>query len=111
MQTNLQQYAKKNFITTSKTIYKQTNTENGKLVYNYLFRNITTMGILSGGAALIISKNQILCKAKTSRMVGYRSISDRNLKFDWKRFWCYLKPYIGYFIAAIWVSRFFLNSV
>lgn len=78
-------------------------------MYNYLFRNFTTMGILSGGAALIISKNQILCKAKTSRMVGYRSVSDRNLKFDWKMFWSYLKPYIGYFIAAVCVSKFFLN--
>lgn len=99
---------RKNLVNTVRTSFKESNIENGKLVKNYLLRNFTTMGMLSGGAALIISKNEILCKAKSSRMVGYRGISEKYLKFDWKMLWHYLRPYIGYFIAAIWVSRFII---
>lgn len=110
VQSSLWQNVRKSFSNTTKNVYKENNTQNGKLVKNYLLHNFATMGILSGGAAFIISRNQILCKAKSSRMVGYRSLSDKNLKFDWNMFWHYLKPYLQYFVAAILVSSFLFAS-
>nr|CAH7741672.1 unnamed protein product [Callosobruchus chinensis] len=49
---------------------------------------------------VIIDRNKALCQPKT-RMAGYRTVSDKNLRFDWKKFWTYLRPHIWYFIAAI----------
>ncbi|KAJ8976437.1 hypothetical protein NQ317_008471 [Molorchus minor] len=34
-------------------------------------------------------------------MAGYQKDTDRELLFDWKLFWAYLKPHLWYFIAAI----------
>ncbi|CAH2004101.1 unnamed protein product [Acanthoscelides obtectus] len=57
---------------------------------------------LAGGAFVnvMISRNKVLCEPKT-RMAGYRTVSDKNLRFDWAKFWTYLRPHIWYFIAAI----------
>lgn len=72
---------------------------------NTILRNFTTISVLTGGTVYVISKNHVLCKAKTTRMVGYESSLDKKLKFDWNQLWHYLKPYIGYFLAAVVVSK------
>ncbi|KAK9728533.1 ABC transporter [Popillia japonica] len=58
--------------------------------------------VLSGGALVqIYLSNKVLCAPKHSRLAGYRDGTDKDLRFDWKKFWSYLKPQIWYFIAAI----------
>lgn len=78
---------------------------------NILLNNFSRICILTGGVVFLTSKNIAFCKVKTTRMVGYRSSSDKHLSFNWKQFWLYLKPYIGYFIAAVLVKKimFFLG--
>lgn len=75
----------------------------------YTFSAVTKIGIgLSTAAGVqLCLKNQVFCEApkQTNRIVGYQGSHDRNLKFDWNRFWIYLKPHIWYFIAAAIVSN------
>ncbi|XP_050296701.1 mitochondrial potassium channel ATP-binding subunit [Anthonomus grandis grandis] len=61
--------------------------------------------ILAGCGALTlklsIDKNVALCGGQNSRLVGYRSTNTKNLHFDWRKFWEYLKPHIWSFLVAI----------
>ncbi|KAI4467323.1 atp-binding cassette sub-family b [Holotrichia oblita] len=58
--------------------------------------------VVSGGALVqIYLNNKVLCTPKHSRLAGYRDGTDKDIRFDWKRFWSYLNPQIWYFIAAI----------
>lgn len=43
---------------------------------------------------------------------GYNQLKENDVKFDWKKFWEYLKPHLIKFIGAILVrNRFtFINS-
>lgn len=99
------QNVRQNFRNTREKLYKENHVIIRKHCKTYLCQNISTFGFLTGGIALIISKNKVLCKAKTTRMVGYNNLSDKQSKFDWKMFWQYLKPYLRHFILAILVSR------
>ncbi|KRT82824.1 ABC transporter ATP-binding protein, partial [Oryctes borbonicus] len=57
---------------------------------------------LSGGTLVqIYINNKVSCATKHSRLAGYKDGADRDLRFDWKKFWSYLRPQIWYFIAAI----------
>ncbi|KAF7270170.1 hypothetical protein GWI33_016860 [Rhynchophorus ferrugineus] len=58
--------------------------------------------LASGGLLkLYLDKHLVLCEAKKSRLAGYRVSSEKNAKFDWKKFWKYIKPHLWYLIAAI----------
>lgn len=105
------QNVRQNFRNSTEKLYKENHVVIRNHLKTYLSRNITTFGILSGGTSLVLSKNKVLCKAKTTRMVGYRSLSDKQLNIDWKQFWQYLKPYLKYFTLAILVSKFKLLLV
>lgn len=43
---------------------------------------------------------RVLCEAPKTRLTTYAKKADNN-KFDWSKFWCYLRPHIWYFLAAI----------
>ncbi|XP_060517346.1 mitochondrial potassium channel ATP-binding subunit-like isoform X2 [Cylas formicarius] len=93
-----------------KTVYKISPVKLPKFKY---FKNVyqskgfkrTTIGlVLCGGAVFrnIYIHNEALCEAQTkTRLSGYKSGTDKNLRFDWQKFWLYLKPNIAYFLAAI----------
>ncbi|CAG9764190.1 unnamed protein product [Ceutorhynchus assimilis] len=63
------------------------------------------VGIFIGGCSLVLgnkifNKNVAVCDG--TRLAGYRnSSSSKNLKFDWRRLWTYLRPHLWSFIAAI----------
>lgn len=50
--------------------------------------------------------NQVKCEANISgnRLTGFK-YSDKEIKFDWKRFWLYLKPHMLKLLIAIIVSN------
>lgn len=50
--------------------------------------------------------NRLFVKCEADRMVGVhaRTIKENDVRFDWKRFWKYLKPHLLKLIAAIIVS-------
>lgn len=62
-------------------------------------------GILAGGLVLRLKFNEkTLCHAKNTRLMGLQRTQKKNLRFEWKQFWIYLKPHILNFILAIAVS-------
>lgn len=67
------------------------------------FGTLTKVGLsLSSIASLqLCYKHVVFCEAKKTRLVGIVRDYDKELKFDWKRFWFYLLPHIWYLIAAI----------
>ncbi|CAH0550882.1 unnamed protein product [Brassicogethes aeneus] len=81
---------------------KPQNTNKTKV--NLTFPKLTTIALtLSGGSIIqiVLNKSNVYCDAKKTRLATYRHGSDKNLKFDWKRFWAYLQPHMWYFVAAI----------
>lgn len=72
----------------------------------YTFSNVAkiSLGLASGTLVKLSYQRWVLCQEKSTRLVGYRTYNDKNLKFDWRKFWAYLWPHIWYFIAAIAVS-------
>lgn len=80
----------------------------------FVIPKLVTIGVtLTSGTVLhiIINKNKVQCQAKKTRMAGYQAGSDKDLKFDLKLFWAYLKPHILYFIAAIVVTIALINEL
>lgn len=69
----------------------------------YTFSNVAkiSLGLASGTLVKLSYQRWVLCQEKSTRLVGYRTYNDKNLKFDWRKFWAYLWPHIWYFIAAI----------
>lgn len=82
----------------------------------FSFSTLTKIGFTFTCGTLLkvtLSNNKIvLCKPAT-RLEGYRTLDDTNLKFDWKRFWKYIEPHIWYLVAAILVTRMkeFQNNI
>lgn len=105
IKTNFVQNFRKCFINTTRNISSKKKPPDGKLMKRSLLCNFTTITVLTGGTSLVISKNLVLCKPKTTRMAGYRSFSDKSMEFDWNQFWSYLKPNLKYFICAILVNN------
>lgn len=67
--------------------------------------------VLSGGVvAQIYFNSKVVCKEKHSRLAGYRDGGDKHLKFNWKKFWVYMRPEIWYFIAAVIVCITMLSK-
>lgn len=60
-----------------------------------------TFFFASGGLLKVYCNKIALCEKQKSRLTGYRNNDVSNLKFDWRRFWKYLKPHIWSFLAAI----------
>ncbi|XP_025835714.1 ATP-binding cassette sub-family B member 8, mitochondrial [Agrilus planipennis] len=60
---------------------------------------------ISGGlfSFSLYNNNVVLCKSRISqnRLAGYRTMSDKDAKFDWQKFWSYLEPHTWYLLAAI----------
>ncbi|XP_023016655.2 mitochondrial potassium channel ATP-binding subunit isoform X1 [Leptinotarsa decemlineata] len=50
---------------------------------------------------LVTNRRHVFCASNKTRMVGYEKHLERNLKFDWSRFWAYLKPNLLYLLAAV----------
>ncbi|KAF2899958.1 hypothetical protein ILUMI_06225 [Ignelater luminosus] len=71
----------------------------------YTFSTLTKIGFTFTCGTLLkvtLSNNKtVLCKPATTRLEGYRTLDDRNLKFDWKKLWKYIEPHIWYLVAAI----------
>lgn len=61
--------------------------------------------LTSSTLAHLSYKRWILCEKKPNRMSGYHVYNDEKIKFDWKRFWLYLRPHIWYIIGAIAVRK------
>jgi ATP-binding cassette subfamily B (MDR/TAP) protein 8 len=60
------------------------------------------IALTSGGILQVtVISNKVLCNAQHTRMTTYKKFSEKEQKFDWNRFWHYLKPHLWYFIAAI----------
>ncbi|KAL3288225.1 hypothetical protein HHI36_002674 [Cryptolaemus montrouzieri] len=57
---------------------------------------------LCGGSVLtfVVKNNKVFCDKKT-RLSGFKETSTKNVSFNWKKFWTYLRPHIWYFLAAI----------
>lgn len=104
IQRPLLQIIRRNFRAVTRNVYHKTGPCNAKPVKNSLFYKFSKFAMLAGATTLVIFRNETLCKAKTTRMAGYGIMSDKQTKFDWRQFWQYLKPYLGYFISAIIVS-------
>ncbi|XP_044265492.1 mitochondrial potassium channel ATP-binding subunit isoform X1 [Tribolium madens] len=70
--------------------------------FNFSRCSKIALALSSGGILQVaLVNNKVLCTAKTTRMTTYRTSSDKQQKFDWSKFWYYLKPHIWYLIAAI----------
>ncbi|KAB0803558.1 hypothetical protein PPYR_00528 [Photinus pyralis] len=65
--------------------------------------SVTKFGlfITSSSAVKLYFGRAAQCKVSRTRLTGYRSISDKDLQFDWNKLWHYLKPHINFFLAAI----------
>lgn len=76
----------------------------------FTFSTITkiSLGLASGSLVKVYCQKWVFCEEKATaiRLVGYKAFKDDHLKFDWKKFWEYLRPHIWYMIAAIAVSLF-----
>ncbi|KAF5270865.1 hypothetical protein FQA39_LY08310 [Lamprigera yunnana] len=57
--------------------------------------------LASGTAIKLYWNNKVFCDSSKNRLVGFRTYDDKNLQFNWKRFWSYVKPHVWYLIAAI----------
>ncbi|KAK5649149.1 hypothetical protein RI129_004041 [Pyrocoelia pectoralis] len=67
------------------------------------FRSITKVGFLitSGSVLKLYLSNVAHCKVSRTRLTGYRTLSDKDLQFNWQKLWQYLKPHIYFLVAAI----------
>ncbi|XP_045476710.1 mitochondrial potassium channel ATP-binding subunit isoform X1 [Harmonia axyridis] len=68
-----------------------------------LLQKSSKIGVFAGGgtvAAIILRNHRVFCEKKT-RLSGYKDISTKNVPFNWKKLWKYLKPHVFYFFAAI----------
>lgn len=76
----------------------------------FTFSTVTkiSLGLASGSLVKVYCQKWAFCQEKTTatRLAGYKASKDDHLKFDWKKFWQYLRPHIWYLIAAIAVSLF-----
>nr|XP_022903313.1 ATP-binding cassette sub-family B member 8, mitochondrial [Onthophagus taurus]XP_022903314.1 ATP-binding cassette sub-family B member 8, mitochondrial [Onthophagus taurus]XP_022903315.1 ATP-binding cassette sub-family B member 8, mitochondrial [Onthophagus taurus] len=89
-------YLQRNHFTSPKKCTKPTKTS------LYTFPHITNIClVISGGSLVQIYLNKVDCDARRTRMSHYRSSKDDHLRFNWSKFWSYLKPHIWYLIAAI----------
>lgn len=68
---------------------------------NYKLVNIIGSSLTGVGLFKIYSNNNVLCKAQTTRMVGFRKGQEHEIPFNWSMLWHYLKPSFIYFICAI----------
>lgn len=76
----------------------------------YTFSRLTKIGfaLTSGSLASLSYKRWALCEAPNTRLAGYKVSNDQSIRFDWQKFWLYLKPHFWYIIAAIAVSLFYI---
>lgn len=89
--------------TATKCFRSQTAKKPQKL--NLLSKCAGLSGMITGGAVVkIILNDNVLCHAKNTRLVGLQKLPTKNLGFQWKQFWKYLKPHLLNFILAIAVS-------
>lgn len=72
----------------------------------YTFTKLAKIGIVlaSGTLANLSFKKWAICEVSHNRLAGYKYQSDKHLKFNWSKFWSYLKPHLWYLILAIAVS-------
>lgn len=71
----------------------------------FTFSTVTkiSLGLASGSLVKVYCQKWVFCQEKVTatRLAGYKALNDDHLKFDWKKFWEYLRPHIWYLIAAI----------
>ncbi|KAK9892136.1 hypothetical protein WA026_018335 [Henosepilachna vigintioctopunctata] len=81
----------------------QTPTRQPSSLKYTILKKCTAISLGLGTGSIIgifIRNNKVFC-AKSTRLAGYREASVRNVRFNWKKFWKYLRPHIWYFLAAV----------
>lgn len=76
------------------SIPKQGNAEAFKLTRFLVF------GGTGVSLAVHLKNTKLVVECEANRLKGLRS-SEKEIKFDWKRFWTYLRPHLAKFLAAI----------
>lgn len=71
---------------------------------NLLIKCTSLTGIAGGFIVKIALNKEAICHPKNTRLIGLQKTQNKDLSFEWKQFWLYLKPHLLNFILAIAVS-------